>query len=216
SQDQFQSYANAAPILDLLAPGGGGPFDDSGSSCRDDFVILGGIWSAYFQSVCPDAYLQDAGTSMAAPHVAGAQTLLSIRFPQASATGIRDWIKASGTPISFTQGTQNYTKPRLNLDQALIAPPSTASGPSNATVSPAMCFGINDVSWDSMPDATEYQVQGSLSSTFSSPWTLFRGTSTFITVHVQQPTYIRVRGWNMVSAGPWSVAGQAQYFSSCL
>jgi len=58
-----------------------------------------------------------SGTSMAAPHVAGAWALYKQKFPQASVTTALRAFEQTGTPVLDPRN--GTTKPRINIAQAL-------------------------------------------------------------------------------------------------
>jgi hypothetical protein len=91
-------------LVDLLAPGG----DQS-------FGISGGIYSSVPRSV----YAYQQGTSMAAPHVAGAIAALRSRLPYATIGQIENALKQTGVPIGSRWGA--YTTPRIQVNRALAA-----------------------------------------------------------------------------------------------
>jgi subtilisin len=94
--DNVSPFSNSSNALDLLAPG---QFIES-SVPGGGFGIL-------------------AGTSMAAPHVAGAWAVLKQQNPQASVTEIFNAIASTG--VSITDPRNGITRPRLQLDAALGA-----------------------------------------------------------------------------------------------
>ncbi|HEY3068172.1 MAG TPA: S8 family serine peptidase [Methylomirabilota bacterium] len=94
--DVVASFSNAAPFLSLFAPG---------DSIRSSFAG-GGFAIA-------------SGTSMAAPHVAGAWAVLKQAAPSAGVTDVLSALQATGVPISDTRPGGSVTRPRIRLDQAL-------------------------------------------------------------------------------------------------
>ena len=106
--DNISPFSNSSNALDLLAPG---HFIES-SVPGGGFGIL-------------------AGTSMAAPHVAGAWAVLKQQNPQASVTEVFNAIASTGVPI--TDPRNGITRPRLQLDAALG---SGGGGADWLTVSP--------------------------------------------------------------------------------
>ncbi len=115
-------FSNSATFLNLLAPGKG---------------ILSAIPSAN-----ESALDWISGTSMAAPHVAGAWAVLKERKPAATPSEI---LAFTQTGTSVTDPRNGNTKPRINIDLALIeiaksALTITKTGTGTITSVPA---GIN-------------------------------------------------------------------------
>ncbi len=141
-------YANVADFMDLFAPGGA-----SGSGNGIETSLNRG---------CPTCalYGDDYGTSMAAPHVAGAIALLREKTPLASIADIRSALIASPYPVTDSRDGGNVTKPRLRVDHAMnqmqpLGPPTgfVATGTSLSTV---------HLSWiapPSMPAGTKYLIR---------------------------------------------------------
>lgn len=104
TEDQVStSYSNSAEFLDLLAPG------------------------SYISSTLPAGYwgrLQ--GTSMAAPHVAGAIAVLRQADANATVDDMLAALKCTG--ISIRDGRNGIVKPRIQLDAAVDLLRETGSG----------------------------------------------------------------------------------------
>lgn len=104
--DSVASFSNGAPFLGLLAPG---------VSIRS--------------SVAGGGYDTKSGTSMAAPHVAGAWAVARSAAPTASVELILATLRRTGVPVTDQRSGQ--TTPRIQLDAATralrlsIAPPVT-------------------------------------------------------------------------------------------
>ncbi|MEM1041281.1 MAG: S8 family serine peptidase [Bacteroidota bacterium] len=92
--DAVSDFSNSSPSLDLLAPG-----------------------NSITSSVTGGGFGPKGGTSMAAPHIAGAWAVLKGQRPQASVTEIFNAIASTGVPI--TDPGNGLTHPRLQLDAAL-------------------------------------------------------------------------------------------------
>ena len=92
--DQVPCYSNSDNQLSLLAPGS---------------VITSSVPGGKFASL--------HGTSMAAPHVAGAWALLKEKAPSASVTSILQALQTTGTPVQDYRN--QVTKPRINVKAAL-------------------------------------------------------------------------------------------------
>ncbi|MCC7076117.1 MAG: S8 family serine peptidase [Acidimicrobiia bacterium] len=93
--DTRASYSNAGPELDVFAPG-----------------------SLVRSSVPGGGYATLNGTSMAAPHVAGAFAVFRDADPASTPTGVLSALKATGVPISVSGGR---SEPRIRVGTALDA-----------------------------------------------------------------------------------------------
>ncbi|WP_084959977.1 S8 family peptidase [Thermoactinospora rubra] len=113
SADGLAPFSNHGPLLDLLAPG-----VDITSAVPDNATdVL-------------------SGTSMAAPHVAGALAVLKARSPDQPVSALVDRLTASGRPIAYPVSGGESRTPRLDVYAALTgAPPSSA--PSGPTPTPS-------------------------------------------------------------------------------
>ncbi len=112
--DEIASFTNTNQDLSLLAPGE---------------AILSSIPGGGF------GYL--SGTSMAAPHVAGAWALMKAKRPSASVTEILSAFRASGR--SITDPRNGVVVPRINVDTALAILPKScgyAVSPGRVMVGP--------------------------------------------------------------------------------
>jgi subtilisin family serine protease len=92
--DTVSDFSNSAPFLSLLAPG-----------CWIDSSVPGGGYSTW------------QGTSMAAPHVAGAFAILRQAAPGSSVTDLLDALRLTGQPI--TDWRNGVTTPRILVNAAL-------------------------------------------------------------------------------------------------
>ncbi|MEU5219149.1 S8 family serine peptidase [Streptomyces sp. NPDC020807] len=90
--DQLSSFSNRGPLLDVLAPG-----------------------TSIVSSVPGGAYGSKNGTSMAAPHVAGALAVLRQAHPTKTVAELETLLKSSGTPITYT----GATTPRIDVNAAV-------------------------------------------------------------------------------------------------
>lgn len=98
TSDALYMNGNRGPLLDLFAPGQG-----IDSSVPDDG------WANY------------DGTSMAAPHVAGAFAVLRAAYPNATIATLLGYLRDTGVDVSYTSGTTTATTPRIDLLAALRA-----------------------------------------------------------------------------------------------
>lgn len=122
--DVLSSFSNFASHLDLLAPGS---------------TIVSSV-PAVPQPMPFGAFANKNGTSMAAPHVAGAWALLRQANPTASVDAVLDALKTTGKPIQDARdGGSRLFKPRIDVALAadVLAPTITVAraGTANGTVS---------------------------------------------------------------------------------
>ena len=112
--DDIATFSNRGTLLDLFAPG-----DNVDSSVPDD------------------TFANFDGTSMAAPHVAGAFAVLRDAYPTATIATLLGYMQSTGVAINYTSGGNPVTTPRLNLLASLQAgnsPPTIAADNASVTV----------------------------------------------------------------------------------
>ena len=121
-QDTIATQSNMAPMVDLLAPGTG-----------------------ITSSVPGGAFASDSGTSMAAPHVAGAFALLDEKDPSRGVTGNLFDLQCTGTPVTDTRPGGTVTGYRINIaDAARVRPPGDSFGsPQSLSGASFNVAGIN-------------------------------------------------------------------------
>lgn len=131
--DQVSNFSNSAYFLDLLAPG------------------------HYIYSAVPNGgYSYKAGTSMAAPHVAGAWAVLKSKSPGASVDDILTALTDNGTDITDTRN--GYTHSRIQVDAAASAlagsTPTPTPTPSTTPSATPSATTTTTPAPTSMPTAT--------------------------------------------------------------
>jgi subtilisin family serine protease len=114
----ISSFSNSYAPLTMLAPGG--------SYENKSAPIL--------SSVPGGSYRGMAGTSMAAPHVAGAWALLQASFPAATYDQVRQALLSGGR--SYTDPRNGVTTPILNVEGAGRALELALRGPGSNTPAP--------------------------------------------------------------------------------
>ncbi|MFE4633625.1 proprotein convertase P-domain-containing protein [Streptomyces sp. NPDC056773] len=103
NDDQVATFSNRGPLLDLMAPG-----------------------AAVVSSVPGGGYGAKSGTSMAAPHVAGALAVLRQKYPAQSIGNLVAMLGSSGTPITYT----GAVTPRIDLGKAVVGTPAPEPAPA--------------------------------------------------------------------------------------
>lgn len=94
--DNVAGFSNRGTLLDIFAPG-----------------------TSVVASVPDDTWASMQGTSMAAPHVAGAWAVMRDIYPTASVATILGWLQDNGVAITYSSDGSMMTTPRLDLLAAL-------------------------------------------------------------------------------------------------
>jgi subtilisin-like proprotein convertase family protein len=120
--DTVSEFSNRGAMLDLFAPGEG-----------------------IVSSIRKGAYAAESGTSMSAPHVAGALAVLRQTYPAKSIAELEQLLKSTGKPI--VDGT--VTTPRLDIGTALgesepTPPPTPEPKPRASHISNYKAYAIPD------------------------------------------------------------------------
>jgi subtilisin family serine protease len=161
TQDAVSSYSNSASFLSLLAPG------------------------QYITSSVPgSSYATWAGTSMAAPHIAGAWGVMRSRFPDATVDQVLNAIKTTGLPI--TDSRNGIVTPRIRLDQAANGPYSIAGMVTSGGAPMAgVTISTGGISTTTAADGS-YSLLGLIAATYnltpSKAGLNFTPTSTMLTI----------------------------------
>jgi len=109
--DRVSGFSNSASILSLLAPG------------------------EYITSAIPGGgYESLQGTSMAAPHVAGAWAIIREKASSATITDILSALSSTGVRVT---DVNQITKPRIQIDAALTRFKALPAAPNSLTVTAA-------------------------------------------------------------------------------
>lgn len=147
SSDLVSSFSNSASFLSLLAPG-----------------------SSINSSVPGNGYGTMSGTSMAAPHVAGAWAVLKSAKPAAGVTEILNALQLSGLPV--LDPDNGVVKPRIRLSEAITLLDSGAQTPAPIAVPVANAPTVVTASgftasWSAASGATGYRLDVATNSSFS-------------------------------------------------
>jgi subtilisin family serine protease len=130
--DQVADFSNVAPFLSLFAPG--------------DEII---------SSYPGDQFAVASGTSMASPHVAGAWAILKQAKPSATVDEVLQALTDTGVMITDTRAGGVTTKPRIQVDLALLAllypgvPLVGSVTPDRGTVGTSLSVTITGINFES-------------------------------------------------------------------
>lgn len=105
-------YSNFGSVVDIMAPGGDIQRDDNGDGNPDGVLSLVNGGYAWYN-----------GTSMAAPHVAGAAALMLANDPALTSAQILSQLQSSSTPRDATQCPQPCGTGLLNVKLERAADP---------------------------------------------------------------------------------------------
>jgi beta propeller repeat protein len=195
--DQKTSFTNFGLKVDVAAPGGGAWSTITTEGFYKEVMNILSLRSSLSDSTLPstlyvgDRYLRLAGTSMAAPHVAGLAALILSRNPELTNEEVRqilrvsaDDVAAPGSDLFAGAGRINATE-ALTVDSALqvyISSPScrldvshlesveirgTAAGPDFASYELSYGLGFSPSDWVPIGSPSATPVVDGLLGTFS-------------------------------------------------
>jgi len=184
NNDVVNSSSNSASTLDVLAPGTS-------------------VNSAFLNSSLSPIYSSQTGTSMAAPHVAGAIALIKQVHPGWSVSQVESYLKSNGPQITDTNG---ITKRRLDLTLALR--------PEKPTVYAEylQCSGygsLYSITWLVKDRSTITQWDVDIQTYGNSTWnSYYNGSSSSISPVIHNKTRFRARarnayGWGAFAYTTW-------------
>ncbi len=124
STDTVAFFSNFGPAIDVAAPGGGdaepsSKFDPHRSVLSLRSSGAGPDMTGGGKLVIDGDYLRQAGTSMAAPHVAGAAALILAAHPLFSIEKVRQVLRASADDVDLPDVDANSGYGRLDAGAAL-------------------------------------------------------------------------------------------------
>ncbi|MGD9903379.1 MAG: S8 family serine peptidase [Vicinamibacterales bacterium] len=187
------SFSNNAPFLNLYAPG-----------------------SDVTSSVLGNAFASFNGTSMAAPHVAGAWALMKQSQPAATVTQVLTAFSTTGTTINDTRTSGGAPHPLININAARLALAGGGGGLPGVPGSFTATVSGNTInmSWSASADAgsdttnapaTNYNLIARLSAAGAPAVVLPLGNVTSFAVAAPNGVFfLSVQGTNGAGAGPES------------
>ena len=127
SPEQVSSYSNSSGLIKLLAPGEG-----------------------IYSPVPGGNFSYNSGTSMAAPHVAGAFAIAKEKAPNASVATILRALTMTG--VRITDSRNNTVRPRIQIDAALgyistVIPPNPVPNPPSQLITTPNSTSLVTLQW---------------------------------------------------------------------
>ncbi len=124
-EDHLASFSNFGPLLDVVAPGGGGDDPKNAFDSHRSILSLLASHSTWTNQgdilplIVRPGYLRQAGTSMACPHVSGISALLLSRHPDWTAEQVRAALHASAEDLGEPGPDATFGHGRVNARRAL-------------------------------------------------------------------------------------------------
>ncbi len=116
--DERAFFSNFGPLLDVTAPGGGSMSSVANIlSLRSGQITAGGITQSSLQ--VGTRYLRLEGTSMAAPHVAGAAALLLSFRPSLTTAQVQQLLQTTADDLDAPGVDPQTGHGRINVDRAV-------------------------------------------------------------------------------------------------
>jgi subtilisin family serine protease len=113
--DLKATYSNFGDSAAVMAPGGAG----GGLQCRSDQDIWSTIWPSSPDDCSHTGYQPLAGTSMAAPHVAGAAALVVARYGSARPSFVYRRLRTTADDLGLPGPDPLYGVGRINAGRAV-------------------------------------------------------------------------------------------------
>ena len=131
ARERVSDFSNSSPQLDLLAPGRG-----------------------IRTSVPGGGFARSSGTSLAAPHVAGAWAVMKSKAANATVPELLSLLRTTGIPIADSRN--GLIRPRIQLDAALNAaiPPMSYSSGTRLTLTASPHPGYRFTLWRGCGDSS--------------------------------------------------------------
>jgi serine protease len=172
ASNSIAPYSNKGPDLDLVAPGGNTSVDDTGDGYGDGVLqeTWGDLDSSPGVTNMGFGYFFYQGTSMAAPHVAGAAALLIANDSTLNRSEVLAKLANSAADLGTTGYDETFGYGLIKINQAYSAsttigsvtePPEEPAPPSQPTGVSATDNGNGTASieWSAATGATSYKIK---------------------------------------------------------
>ena len=195
NDDDRSILSNTGTCLDLFAPG-----TAITSSTRTNDNSSGNL----------------SGTSMAAPHVAGAAALYLEDNPTSTPAQVHTAIVNNA---SLNKVGNPGTGSPNRLLYSTFGSPNTPSIPGQFDIRNAVCYALNDATWNgSTGNVTSYEIWGSSSSNFTSPFKAktLSSSARYTGLNVSSTTWFKIKACNGGNCSAFSSIESATYYNGCL
>ncbi|HOU12327.1 MAG TPA: S8 family serine peptidase [Anaerolineae bacterium] len=204
SGDSYAYYSQYGSHCDIAAPGGELSRLGDPNGIYSTLPTYAVYMTTYYGFLNNYDYLQ--GTSQATPYVSGLAALIWSMNPALTPDEVQSLVQQTAEDLGTAGWDQDYGWGRINAYTAL----ATLNVPDPPALNPIVNADGDDsytVTWSAVPNATEYQLQESSSTSFSTYITRYSGANTQVLVAGREVGvwYYRVRAVNAAgNASAWS------------
>lgn len=152
---------------------------------------------------------------MASPHVAGVAALYLEDNPTSTPAQVHTAI-INNASLNKVNGPGTGSPNRLLYSTFVNA--NVPSTPSQWKIRNAFCYSLNDATWNaSTGGVTKYEIWGSGSSSFTSPWKAKTITppAGYAQLDVSSTTWFKIKACNSSGCSAFSAKEKASYTNGC-